>query len=105
MVEAARRIDVLDTSARFTAADAEALNARFAGVATQEMLGAVLREGLAGRIAADRFLGPVRRIDFAVAGGLVRLETHSQDVVAAVQVPPAAIRLLPHPSPTTGGRT
>ena len=42
MVEAARRIDVLDTSARFTAADAEALNARFAGVATQEMLGAVL---------------------------------------------------------------
>ena len=57
MVEAARRIDVLDTSARFTAADAEALNARFAGVATQEMLGAVLREGLAGRIAAVSSFG------------------------------------------------
>lgn len=57
MVEAARRIDVLDTSARFTAADAEALNARFAGVATQEMLGAVLREGLAGRVAAVSSFG------------------------------------------------
>ncbi|MBP6363474.1 MAG: phosphoadenylyl-sulfate reductase [Novosphingobium sp.] len=57
MVEAARRIDVLDTSARFTAADAEALNARFAGVATQEMLSAVLREGLAGRIAAVSSFG------------------------------------------------
>ena len=57
MVEAARRIDVLDTSARLTAADAEALNARFAGVATQEMLGAVLREGLAGRVAAVSSFG------------------------------------------------
>ena len=57
MAEAARRIDVLDTSARFAAADAEALNARFAGVATQEMLGAVLREGLAGRVAAVSSFG------------------------------------------------
>ncbi len=57
MAEAARRIDVLDTSARFIAADAEALNVRFAGVATQEMLGAVLREGLAGRVAAVSSFG------------------------------------------------
>ncbi|MEQ1494734.1 MAG: phosphoadenylyl-sulfate reductase [Novosphingobium sp.] len=57
MAEAARRIDVLDTTARFTAADADALNARFAGVATQEMLGAVLCEGLAGRIAAVSSFG------------------------------------------------
>lgn len=57
MAEAARRVDVLDTSARFTAADADALNARFAGVATQEMLGAVLCEGLAGRIAAVSSFG------------------------------------------------
>ena len=57
MAEAARRIDVLDTSARFTAADADALNARFAGVASQEMLGTVLREGLAGRIAAVSSFG------------------------------------------------
>lgn len=51
MVEAARRIDVLDTAPRFLAADAAALNARFAGVATRDMLIAVLTEGLAGRAA------------------------------------------------------
>ena len=57
MAEAARRIDLLDTAPRFTAGEVEALNARFAGVATQEMLGAVLREGLAGRIAAVSSFG------------------------------------------------
>lgn len=57
MAEAARRIDVLDTAPRFTAGEVEALNARFAGVATQDMLGAVLREGLAGRIAAVSSFG------------------------------------------------
>ena len=57
MAEAARRIDVLDTAPRFTAGEVEALNARFAGVATQEMLGAVLRERLAGRIAAVSSFG------------------------------------------------
>ncbi len=57
MADAARSIDRLDTSARFTAADAEALNARFAGVPTQEMLATVLRESLAGRIAAVSSFG------------------------------------------------
>ncbi len=57
MAEAARRIDVLDTAPRFTAADADALNARFDGVATHEMLAAVLREGLAGRIAVVSSFG------------------------------------------------
>ena len=57
MGDAARRIDVLDTAPRFTAADAEALNARCAGVATREMLAAVLPEGLAGRIAAVSSFG------------------------------------------------
>ena len=57
MADAARRIDVLDTAPRFTAGEVEALNARFAGVTTQEMLGAVLREGLAGRIAAVSSFG------------------------------------------------
>ena len=57
MADAARRIDVLDTAPRFTAGEVEALNARFAGVATQEMLGAVLRERLAGRIAAVSSFG------------------------------------------------
>ncbi len=57
MAESARRIDVLDTGPRFTAADAAALNARFAGVATRDMLAAVLNEGLAGRIAAVSSFG------------------------------------------------
>jgi len=57
MGEAARSIDRLDTAPRFTAADAEALNARFAGVATHEMLEAVLKEGLAGRIASVSSFG------------------------------------------------
>ena len=59
MAEAARlrTIDRLDTGARFTAADVAALNARFAGVATRDMLAAVLREGLAGRIAAVSSFG------------------------------------------------
>ena len=57
MAERARRIDVLDTGPRFTADDAAALNARFAGVATSEMLAAVLAEGLAGRIAAVSSFG------------------------------------------------
>ncbi len=53
MAEAARlrTIDRLDTGPRFTAADAAALNARFAGVATRNMLAAVIGEGLAGRTA------------------------------------------------------
>ena len=57
MADAARSIDRLDTSARFTAADAEALNARFAGVPTQEMLATVLTEGLAGKIATVSSFG------------------------------------------------
>jgi phosphoadenosine phosphosulfate reductase len=57
MAEAARRIDRIDTAARFAAADAAALNARFEGVPTREMLAAVLNEGLAGRIAAVSSFG------------------------------------------------
>ena len=57
MAEAARRIDRIDTAARFTAADVDALNARFAGVSTRDMLAAVLGEGLAGRIAAVSSFG------------------------------------------------
>ncbi len=57
MGEAARRIDVLDTAPRFTAGDAEALNARFAGVATREMLAEVLDQCLAGRVASVSSFG------------------------------------------------
>ena len=57
MADPARRIDVLDTGPRFTADDVAALNARFAGVPTRDMLAAVLVEGLAGRIAAVSSFG------------------------------------------------
>jgi len=57
MGEAARRIDRLDTAPRFIAADAEALNVRFADTPTKDMLAAVLTEGLAGRIAAVSSFG------------------------------------------------
>ena len=57
MAEALRRVDVIDTGPRFTAADAALLNARFAGQSTQAMLQAVLHEGLAGRIAAVSSFG------------------------------------------------
>ncbi|MFK0387139.1 ABC transporter ATP-binding protein [Agrobacterium sp. NPDC090273] len=48
-----------------------------------------------GVVAADRYLGPIRRIDLNVQGGLIRLETHLREAVTSVQVPPDAIRLLP----------
>lgn len=59
MAEAARlrEVDRLDTGPRFTAEDAAALNARFEGVPTREMLAAVLAEGLAGRIAVVSSFG------------------------------------------------
>jgi putative spermidine/putrescine transport system ATP-binding protein len=49
----------------------------------------------AGTMAADRYLGPVRRIDLTVAGGLIRLETHLRESVTGALIPPGAIRLLP----------
>ena len=57
MAEAARRIDLIDTAPRFTAADAAMLNARFAGQSTQAILSQVLKEGLAGRVAAVSSFG------------------------------------------------
>jgi putative spermidine/putrescine transport system ATP-binding protein len=48
-----------------------------------------------GVVSADRYLGPVRRIDLAVPGGTIRLETHLREEVTAVSIPPQAVRLLP----------
>jgi putative spermidine/putrescine transport system ATP-binding protein len=48
-----------------------------------------------GNVSADRFLGPVRRIDLDVPGGLIRLETHLRDPITSVAIPPDAVRLLP----------
>jgi putative spermidine/putrescine transport system ATP-binding protein len=49
----------------------------------------------AGSMSADRYLGPVRRIDMAVAGGAIRLETHLRGPITGVTIPHDAIRLLP----------
>lgn len=49
--------DRIAVAPRFTVADAEALNARFDGVSTQDMLATALREGLLGRIAAVSSFG------------------------------------------------
>ncbi|MDB5690735.1 MAG: phosphoadenosine phosphosulfate reductase [Sphingomonas bacterium] len=57
MAEAARRIDVLDVRPAFTAADAAALEQRFAGVDAATMLRTVLAEGLAGRVAVVSSFG------------------------------------------------
>ena len=54
---AARALDVIDTAPRFTDADVAALNARFAGATTAELLRAVLRDGVAGDIAVVSSFG------------------------------------------------
>ena len=57
MAEAARRIDRIDLAPAFTQADADALNARFAGVPIPEMLRTVFAEGLLGRVAVVSSFG------------------------------------------------
>ena len=53
----ARTLDLIDVSPPFTLVDAEAMEARFAGVSTQDMLAALLTGELAGRIAAVSSFG------------------------------------------------
>ena len=57
MAEPARRLDLIDTRAVWTAAEAAALEARFAGVPASTMLAALLTGELAGRIAAVSSFG------------------------------------------------
>lgn len=57
MGEPARNIDRIDTGPAFTQADADALNARFADVPTQEMLRTVFTEGLAGHVGVVSSFG------------------------------------------------
>ncbi len=54
---AARRIDVIDTRPRFTAADAHRLNNMFRGVDTHEMLRTVLGENMLGDVAVVSSFG------------------------------------------------
>ncbi len=51
MADAARRPDRIDTAPRFTEADAAALNAQYSGASAQDILRAVLKDGVAGRVA------------------------------------------------------
>ncbi|HEX7858020.1 MAG TPA: phosphoadenylyl-sulfate reductase [Sphingobium sp.] len=57
MAEAVRKLDVIDARPRFTQADADALNARFAGVDSLAMLRTVFAEGLLGRIGVVSSFG------------------------------------------------
>lgn len=57
MADAVRRLDVIDTTPRFTQADAIALNNRFRGTETQEMLRTLFAENLAGRVAVVSSFG------------------------------------------------
>ena len=57
MAEPARRIDRIDTTPRFTAADVARLNARFESAGTQEVVNAVLSEKLLGNVAVVSSFG------------------------------------------------
>jgi len=57
MASPARKLDIIDTRAAFTPADAAALNARFAGVDAQTMLTTLFAEGLLGRVAVVSSFG------------------------------------------------
>jgi len=54
---ASRAVDFIDTAPRFTQADADALNARFAGVDTAVMLRTLLAEGTLGRVGVVSSFG------------------------------------------------
>ena len=57
MASVARKIDVIDTAPAFTQADADALNARFAGVDTLTMLKALFANGTLGNTAVVSSFG------------------------------------------------
>ncbi|MDB5711078.1 MAG: phosphoadenosine phosphosulfate reductase [Sphingomonas bacterium] len=57
MAEAARRLDIIDTAPPFSADDAAAMERRFAGVGTSDMLGELLTGELKGRVAAVSSFG------------------------------------------------
>ena len=54
---ASRALDIIDPRPRFTQADADALNARFAGVEVQTMLRELFAEGTLGRVAVVSSFG------------------------------------------------
>ncbi|MGO6748194.1 ABC transporter ATP-binding protein [Rhizobium ruizarguesonis] len=50
---------------------------------------------LVGGVVRDRFLGSIRRLDFAVNGGLLLADTAWRGEVSSLSLPPEAIRLIP----------
>ena len=57
MADAARRVDIIDTAPRFVQSDAIALNNRFRGVETAEMLATLFAEKALGRTAVVSSFG------------------------------------------------
>ncbi len=57
MAEPARKLDVIDARPRFVQADADALNARFAGTGTADMLRTLVAEGTLGEVAVVSSFG------------------------------------------------
>lgn len=72
MAEPARALDQIDVRPAFTAADAAALEARFAGVTTQEMLRALLTGELRGRVAAVSSFGAESAVLLHMIAGVDR---------------------------------
>ena len=70
MPEAARRLDRIDTGPRFTAGDAAALNTRFADASAQDILRAVLMDGVAGRVALVSSFGAESSVLLHLASGV-----------------------------------
>ncbi len=50
---------------------------------------------LVGQVVRDRFLGSIRRLDFAVTGGVLLADTAWRGEVSSLFLPPEAIRLIP----------
>lgn len=48
----------------------------------------------AGKIIADRFLGPTRRLEVEVGTNIVRMNTHVREAISHITIPPDSIRLL-----------
>ena len=51
---------------------------------------------LVGKIVRDRFLGSIRRLDFAVTGGVLLADTAWRGEVESLSLPPETIRLIPN---------
>jgi phosphoadenosine phosphosulfate reductase len=72
MAEPARVLDMIDTAPPFVGADAEALNARYAGVPTAEMLHELLTGELFGRVAAVSSFGSESAVLLHMIAGVDR---------------------------------